>query len=71
MENVEDGVYLWGALVTARRAGLGIPSGYHPFVTWDCLGSESTGEIALFAEFWAWLDQLRKKASEAGASFRA
>jgi hypothetical protein len=69
MENTEDGVYLWGALVSAgpgRATGAG---GYHPFCTWQPL----TGavEAELFARFWAWLTGLRRDAAAAGLVFRA
>jgi predicted RecB family nuclease len=69
MENTEDGVYLWGALVSAgpgRATGAG---GYHPFCTWRPL----TGavEAELFARFWEWLTGLRRDAAAAGLVFRA
>jgi predicted RecB family nuclease len=69
MENTEDGVYLWGALVSAgpgRATGVGR---YHPFCTWQPL----TGavEAELFARFWAWLTGLRRAAAAAGLVFRA
>jgi predicted RecB family nuclease len=72
MENVEEGVYLWGALVTAGHGAPDIPSGYRAFVTWDALdGDGPAGESGLFLEFWAWLQELRQRTAEAGRSFRA
>jgi predicted RecB family nuclease len=69
MENVEDGVYLWGTLVV-DRAGTGwAPAGYRPFATWDPLTSEV--EAALFEDFWAWLSGLRERAAAEGLTFRA
>jgi predicted RecB family nuclease len=69
MENVEEGVYLWGALVTDRSGRDVVPSGYRPFCTWDPM----TGavEAALFAEFWGWLTGLRRDVTAAGLTFRA
>jgi hypothetical protein len=69
MENVEEGVYLWGALVTDRSGRGVVPAGYRPFRTWEPM----TGavEAALFAEFWAWLTGLRRDVAAAGLAFRA
>jgi predicted RecB family nuclease len=68
MENTEEGVYLWGALVSAGpgRSGGG---GYHPFCTWQPLTGEA--EAGLFAQFWAWLTGLRRDTAAAGLVFRA
>ncbi len=52
MENVEEGVYLWGALVTNRPAGRPGPAGYRAFCTWEPMTGEA--EARLFTEFWAW-----------------
>jgi predicted RecB family nuclease len=72
MENVEDGVYLWGALVTVRGGAVDVPSGYRAFVTWDALdGSDGAGESGLFSEFWAWLRDVRERTVSAGRTFRA
>lgn len=60
MENVEDGVYLWGALADGS---------YEPFVTWESLTPESEAEV--FGEFWRWLMDLRATTHEAGRTFRA
>jgi predicted RecB family nuclease len=69
MENVEEGVYLWGALVTDRAGTSGLPAGYHPFCTWGRLGPEA--ESTLFAQFWQWLCQLRRDAAGAGLAVGA
>ena len=69
MENVEDGVYLWGTLVTSRSASSPVPAGYRPFCTWERMTREA--EARLFAEFWAWLSGLRAAAASAGLAFRA
>ena len=68
MENTEDGVYLWGALVTGRSAWTGAPAGYRAFCTWDPMTAEA--EAGVFAEFWAWLSGLRAAAAAAGLVFR-
>jgi predicted RecB family nuclease len=69
MENVEDGVYLWGALVTNRSAGSPAPAGYRAFCTWDRMTKEA--EARLFGEFWAWLWGVRAATASAGLGFRA
>jgi predicted RecB family nuclease len=69
MENVEEGAYLWGALVTDRSGQGAVATGYHPFCMWDRLTSEA--ETGLFAEFWRWLTGLRRAAAGAGLVFRA
>lgn len=69
MENAEDGVYLWGALVTSRPAWGGAPDGYRAFRTWAPL--TPAAEAAVFIRFWTWLSQLRAAAAAAGLVFRA
>jgi predicted RecB family nuclease len=69
MENVEDGVYLWGALVTNRTAGRPAPGGYRAFCTWEPMTGEA--EARLFTQFWDWLSGLRAAVASAGLSFRA
>jgi predicted RecB family nuclease len=69
MENVEDGVYLWGVFVTDRSDQAGNATGYRPFCNWDPLTPET--ETSLFREFWAWLAELRDTTSGSGRSFRA
>jgi predicted RecB family nuclease len=69
MESTEDGVYLWGVLVTSRSARGAGPAGYRAFGTWLPMTAEV--EAALFTEFWAWLSEVRAAAAAAGAVFRA
>jgi predicted RecB family nuclease len=70
VESTQDGVYLWGALVTFRSGrderGSG---GYHAFVTWDRI--DAAAEAELFGRFWNWLDGLARDAAGAGQTFRA
>ena len=69
MENTEEGVYLWGALVTIRTGWDGEPAGYRGFRSWEPM----TGQVEadLFADFWRWLSGLRRAVAEAGLTFRA
>ena len=69
MENVEDGVYLWGALVTDRSGDAIVDEGYKPFCSWEPIGPEL--EAAVFARFWEWLSDLRRRVTDAGLSLRA
>jgi predicted RecB family nuclease len=69
MENVEDGLYLWGTFAT-DRAGTGVVEpGYRAFVTWEPLGGQA--EIENFLMFWAWLQRVRADVEKAGLVFRA
>lgn len=67
LENVEEGVYLWGTLVT-DRSGSGVQTGYRPFVTWEPLNQEV--EVSLFEQLWAWLSELRARVHGAGKTLR-
>jgi predicted RecB family nuclease len=69
MENVEDGVYLWGVLVTDRSGRPGTLVGYRAFYSWDPLTVDV--EAALFNEFWAWLSELRCQCQAKDLSLRA
>lgn len=69
MENVEEGVYLWGVLVTDRSGGFPEEEGYRSFCTWEALDTETEGTV--FGQFWSWLHGLRTSAAAAGLSFRA
>ena len=64
MENIEDGVYLWGALLADGAA-----SEYMPFVTWEPMTLEA--ETAVFTSFWRWFTGVRAAALASGRSFRA
>jgi predicted RecB family nuclease len=68
MENTEDGVYLWGALVTLRSAWAGEPAGYRAFCSWEPMTGDVEG--SLLAEFWRWLGGLRAAVAGAGLTFR-
>jgi predicted RecB family nuclease len=68
MENTEDGVYLWGALLSAEPGRDSERVGYHPFCTWEPLTGDTEAE--LFGRFWAWLTGLRRDAAAAGLLFR-
>jgi predicted RecB family nuclease len=68
MENTNDGCYLWGALITDRRAGASTPR-YVGFASWDP-DIEAAGLVA-FEEFWSWLTEEQVRAAAEGAAFRA
>ena len=69
MENTEEGVYLWGTLVTGRANGYPGPDGYRAFCTWEPMTREA--EARVFADFWSWLSRLRTTAALGGMAFRA
>ena len=68
MENVEQGAYLWGALVTERRH-LNPSSTYEAFATWDELSTEVAA--LSFSRFWSWLTTVQHRAAASSLSFRA
>jgi predicted RecB family nuclease len=67
MENVEEGVYLWGTLVT--RPGEQSKPEYLPFSTWDPLTPEVL--TSNFLEFWNWLMQLQTSTEDSGKTLKA
>ena len=69
MESVNDGCYLWGALLTVRDESGGMVSEYKPFVSWN--PDIAAGEIEAFLDFWKWFTELRGEAARTGRSFRA
>lgn len=72
---LEDGAYLWGTYLSGTAAGADLVQqaghllGYRAFVTWQELPSADEGRA--FAEFWAYLTELRRVAAAAGLSFAA
>ncbi len=67
--HLDDGAYLWGALLTLRDGRPLEAEGYKPFVTWTRLPDPDEGRA--FAEFWRWLTGIRDRAAGQGRSFRA
>ncbi|SFA82864.1 RecB family nuclease, putative, TM0106 family [Amycolatopsis marina] len=68
MESFGDsGAYLWGCLLTG--ADIGIEQGYRAFATWEPL--PTVDEARSFAEFWAWLREVRRRTAAAGLTFHA
>jgi len=85
MENTQDGVYLWGALVTLRSDGYGMARRFawsrprfdqrlaaHAGYRAFCTWEPMScqREADLFSEFWSWMSRLRGTAAAAGLSFR-
>jgi predicted RecB family nuclease len=68
MENISDGCYLWGALVTDRR-GAAPSTRYFSFSAWD--PDVARGELEAFGEFWSWFTAERARVHAEGATFRA
>ncbi len=72
MENVEDGVYLWGTLVSGAAdtlSAVGVDRGYRPFYSWSAV--DPSVQLAVFQRFWDWLTDLRERCSAAGLTFAA
>jgi predicted RecB family nuclease len=69
MESVNDGCYLWGALLNVRDPSGAVVTEYKPFVSWN--PDITAGEIDAFLGFWEWFTELRTEAERNGASFRA
>lgn len=69
MENVEEGVYLWGVLVT-DRAGTGlVEEGFVPFHSFDPMTEEI--ESSIFDEFWTWLGEVTERCADAGVTLKS
>jgi predicted RecB family nuclease len=68
MESTNDGCYLWGALVTDRRA-VAPRTRYVASATWD--PDVARGELGAFEEFWSWFTGERARAHASGGTFRA
>ncbi len=67
MESYNDVTYLWGAYVTTRRDVPGVREGYVHFALWD--EPTAISEAMVFAQFWAWFQDLRRTVVAQGASF--
>ena len=67
----EAGAYLWGALLSrpgGERPG-DEPEGYRAFGTWQPVPTDD--EARSFAEFWTWLQEVRRGAERSGRTFAA
>lgn len=69
MESYGESTYLWGAVVTLNQPVSGVESGYRAFVSWNEL--DDTTEAKIFADFWTWLSDLRRRCDDAGRSVAA
>ncbi len=66
MENVNEGVYLWGALHHDRTTDES-PQ-YFPFVTWEPLDDQE--ELRVFLAMWEWLTDQRQQSEKRGHSIK-
>jgi predicted RecB family nuclease len=62
MESYDDATYLWGALVTVNEPTSNVQPGYRAFVDWRPPTNES--ETQLFAQFWSWFNDVRRRCRE-------
>jgi len=69
MENVEDGAYLWGLLVTDHTDSNLFDGGYHAFYDWDVNALDASRQA--FAAMWEHLTLLRDTAKTNGMTFAA
>ena len=69
MENLEEGVYLWGVWLSDRGGTGLVEEGFVPFVTWDPLDDHT--EMEVFGELWTWLRDVSRRAAAAGASLKS
>lgn len=69
MENTNDGVYQWGVNVTDRAATGLVENGYRAFISWDPITPEVEQQV--FADFWSWLTDVRRRAVAAGHTVKA
>jgi predicted RecB family nuclease len=68
MENVNEGVYLWGTLLTDHTGSGAFVDGYVPFVSWDPLDDRE--ELKVFMTMWSWLADQRARAVQLGLTLR-
>ncbi|HVR77662.1 MAG TPA: hypothetical protein VMS99_04645 [Acidimicrobiia bacterium] len=68
MENVNDGVYLWGTLLTDHADTEEFVEGYLPFVSWGRLDDRE--ELAVFMTLWRWLTDQLARADRLGLTLR-
>jgi predicted RecB family nuclease len=68
MENVNEGVYLWGALINDRTKPEADPE-YIPFVSWEPINDEE--ELEVFLAMWTWLTTQRDEAKDNGLTMKA
>jgi predicted RecB family nuclease len=69
MESTNDGVYLWGVLITDRANSGLVEPGYLPFISLDPI--DPTVEARVFASFWRWINDLMAKAAASGVTVNA
>ena len=69
MENTEDGVYLWGVLVTDRVGSGLVEDGFLPFCSFDPLNEDA--EMSVFRELWSFLNSISAQAAVTGVSLKS
>ena len=69
MESTNDGVYLWGVLLSDRNGSDRQPAKYKSFVSWD--QPLEVAELEAFKEFWDWLCGQREACVEENRTLRA